>query len=158
MTDVGIIGAGRLRQAVARTALGAGRSVVIANSHGPESLAAIASDLGASAGTVGEAAAAGIVVIAVPWDRVSPAVRGLEWNGQIVIDATNARDASRDPLAGMGDARGGPRRAVRRRIAPNRSRSVSLRLEPPAARKQQGGGGERGEGDARSDDQRDPRR
>ena len=98
MTDIGIIGAGRLGQAMARTALRAGRTVVIANSRDPESLAAIASELGASAGTVGEAAAAGIVVIAVPWDRVPAAVGGLEWNSQIVIDATN--DWGADDLNG----------------------------------------------------------
>jgi 8-hydroxy-5-deazaflavin:NADPH oxidoreductase len=90
VTDsVGIIGAGRLGQAMARAARRAGRDVVIANSRGPESLAAVASELGASAGTVGEAVAADVVVIAVPWDRVPDAVGGLEWNGQIVIDATN---------------------------------------------------------------------
>jgi 8-hydroxy-5-deazaflavin:NADPH oxidoreductase len=96
--SVGIIGAGRLGQAMARTALRAGRRVVIANSRGPESLAAVASDVGASAGTVGEAAAAGVVVIAVPWDRVPAAVQGLQWNGQIVIDATN--DWAADDLNG----------------------------------------------------------
>jgi predicted dinucleotide-binding enzyme len=72
MTDsVGIIGAGRLGQAMARTALRAGRRVVIANSRGPESLTSVISTLGegVSAGTVDEAAAAGIVVIAVPWDH-----------------------------------------------------------------------------------------
>ena len=90
MTDsVGIIGAGRLGQAMARTALRAGRRVVIANSRGPESLAAVASELGASAGTASEAAAADIVVIAVPWDRVPAAVQGFEWNGKVVIDATS---------------------------------------------------------------------
>lgn len=88
---IGIIGAGRLGQAMARTVLRAGRRVVISNSRGPESLGSVLSELGegASAGTVSEAAAAGIVVIAVPWDHVAEAVRGLEWNGQIVIDATN---------------------------------------------------------------------
>jgi pyrroline-5-carboxylate reductase len=65
---VGIIGAGRLGQAMARTALRAGRSVVIANSRGPGSLTSVVSALGAgaSAGTVDQASAAGIVVIAVP--------------------------------------------------------------------------------------------
>jgi predicted dinucleotide-binding enzyme len=91
---IGIIGAGRLGQAMARTALRAGRRVVISNSRGPESLGSVLSELGegASAGTVSDAAAAGIVVIAVPWDHVAEAVRGLEWNGQIVIDATNDFD------------------------------------------------------------------
>src|SRR4029077_19847975 len=92
MTDsVGIIGAGRLGQAMARTALRAGRSVVIANSRGPESLASVVSALGdgVSAGTVEEATSAPIVVVAVPWDRVPEALRGLDWNGQVVIDATN---------------------------------------------------------------------
>jgi len=91
---VGIIGAGRLGQAMARTALRAGRPVVIANSRGPESLASVVSALGdgASAGTVADAAASGIVVIAVPWDRVPEALEGLPWSGQIVIDVTNDFD------------------------------------------------------------------
>jgi 8-hydroxy-5-deazaflavin:NADPH oxidoreductase len=97
---LGIIGAGRLGQAMARTALRADRSVVIANSRGPESLTSVVSTLGfgVSAGTVDQAAAARIVVIAVPWDRVPDAVRGLGWNGQIVIDATN--DWGADDLNG----------------------------------------------------------
>ena len=37
--SVGIIGAGRLGQAMARTALRAGRRIVIANSRGPGELA-----------------------------------------------------------------------------------------------------------------------
>jgi len=101
MTDsVGIIGAGRLGQAMARTALRAGRRVVIANSRGPQSLASVVSELGegASAGTVVEAAAASIVVIAVPWGRVPDAAGGLEWNSQIVVDATN--DWGADDLNG----------------------------------------------------------
>jgi predicted dinucleotide-binding enzyme len=97
---VGIIGAGRLGQAMARTARRAGRDVVIANSRGPESLASVVSSLGegVSAGTVDEAAAAGIVVIAVPWASVPEAVQGLDWNSQIVIDATN--DWAADDLQG----------------------------------------------------------
>jgi predicted dinucleotide-binding enzyme len=43
VTAVGIIGAGRLGQAMARTALRAGRDLVIANSRGPESLASVVS-------------------------------------------------------------------------------------------------------------------
>jgi 8-hydroxy-5-deazaflavin:NADPH oxidoreductase len=88
---VGIIGAGRIGQAMARTALRARRSVVLANSRGPESLTSVVSALGdgVSAGTVPQAAGAGIVVLAVPWPRVQQALEGLEWSGQVVIDATN---------------------------------------------------------------------
>lgn len=93
---VGIIGAGRIGQAMAHTAQRAGRSAVIANSRGPESLISVVSALGdgVSAATVQQAAAAGIVVLAVPWPRVRQAVEGLEWSGQIVIDATNDFDPS----------------------------------------------------------------
>jgi 8-hydroxy-5-deazaflavin:NADPH oxidoreductase len=85
---------------MARTALRAGRRVVIANSRGPDSLTSMVSALGegVSAVTADEAAAAGIVVIAVPWDRLPEAVQGLNWNGQVVIDATN--DFAADDLHG----------------------------------------------------------
>ena len=101
MTDtVGIIGAGRLGQAMARTAVRAGRRVVLANSRGPESLASVISELGTSvsAGSVEQAAAARIVVIAVPWDSVPVAVAGIDWHGRVVIDATN--DWAADDLNG----------------------------------------------------------
>jgi predicted dinucleotide-binding enzyme len=92
---IGIIGAGNIGQALARTALRAGRKVVISNSRGPESLEPLVATLGAgvSAGTVGEAAASEIVAIAVPWTSVPAAVTGLQWDGQPVIDATNAFNA-----------------------------------------------------------------
>ena len=92
---IGIIGAGNIGQALARTALRAGRKVVISNSRGPESLEPLVATLGAgvSAGTVGEAAASEIVAIAVPWTSVPAAVTALRWDGQPVIDATNAFNA-----------------------------------------------------------------
>jgi 8-hydroxy-5-deazaflavin:NADPH oxidoreductase len=85
---------------MAQTALRAGRRVVIANSRGPESLASVVSGLGdgVSAGTVDEVASAGIVVLAVPWDRLPEALQGLRWNGQIIVDATN--DWADDDLNG----------------------------------------------------------
>jgi predicted dinucleotide-binding enzyme len=89
---VGIIGAGRLGQALAHTALRARRQVVIANSHGPESLAPLVAALGAgvSPGTVTDVAACAMVFLAVPWASVPTAVAGVEWAGEIVVDATNA--------------------------------------------------------------------
>ena len=85
---------------MARTARRAGRDVVIANSRGPESLTSVVSALGegVSAGTVDEAAAAGIVVIAVPGTACPRPCRASTWNGQVVIDATN--DWAADDLQG----------------------------------------------------------
>jgi hypothetical protein len=78
---IGIIGAGHIGQALARTALRAGRKVVISNSRGPESLDPLVATLGTgvSAGTVGEAAASEIVAIGVPWTSVPAAVTDLQW-------------------------------------------------------------------------------
>jgi hypothetical protein len=94
--SVGIIGAGRIGQAMARTALRAGRQVVIANSRGPQSLTSLVQELGegVAAGTVKDAAVADIVVLAVMWPDVPQAVEGLEWEGRIVIDPTNDFDPS----------------------------------------------------------------
>ena len=92
--SVGIIGAGKISHAIARIALRAGRSVVIANRHGPQSLTSVVQELGdgVSAGTVTDAAAADIVVLAVMWPDVQQAVRGLDWEGRILIDPTNDFD------------------------------------------------------------------
>ncbi len=92
--SVGIIGAGRIGQAMAQTALRAGRQVVIANSRGPQSLTSLVQELGGgvTAGTVEDAAAADIVVLAVMWPDVPQAVEGPEWEGRIVIDPTNDFD------------------------------------------------------------------
>jgi predicted dinucleotide-binding enzyme len=94
--SVGIIGAGRIGQAMARIAGRAGRRVVISNSRGPQSLASLVQDLGdgVSAGTVEDAATADIVVLAVMWRDVPRAVDGLAWEGQILIDPTNDFDPS----------------------------------------------------------------
>jgi predicted dinucleotide-binding enzyme len=90
MRTVGIIGA--CHQAIARTGQRAGRGVVIANSRGPESLSPGVAALGeaVSAGTISEAAASAMVVIAAPWANIPAAVEGLSWSDQIVVDATNA--------------------------------------------------------------------
>jgi len=93
---LGIIGAGRIGQAMARTTLRAGREVVIANSRGPESLTSLVAALGdgVTAGAVDDAVAAAIVVLGVPWPQATEALRGLAWSDQIVIDAMNDFDPS----------------------------------------------------------------
>jgi predicted dinucleotide-binding enzyme len=93
--SVGIIGAGRIGQAMAQVARRAGRQVVIANSRGPQSLTSVVEKLGdgVSAGTTTDASAADIVVLAVMWPDVPRAVEGLDWDGRIVLDPTNDFDA-----------------------------------------------------------------
>jgi hypothetical protein len=89
---VGIIGAGNIGQAVARQMLRAGAEVTISNNRGPESLAETVRAIGQGlrAGTVPEAAAADIVVLAVPWDSMRDVVAALpSLKGRIVIDAMN---------------------------------------------------------------------
>jgi hypothetical protein len=95
-TKVGIIGAGRIGQAMGQIARRAGRHVVIANSRGPQSLTSLVESLGqgVTAGTVVDAAAADIVVLAVMWPDVPQAVDELAWEGRIVIDPTNDFDPS----------------------------------------------------------------
>jgi predicted dinucleotide-binding enzyme len=90
--QIGVIGAGRAGQAIARTALRAGRAVVIANSRGPASLGPVVTALGprVMAGTIGDAAQCAISALAVPWASIPTAVAGLVWDGEIVIDLTNA--------------------------------------------------------------------
>jgi 8-hydroxy-5-deazaflavin:NADPH oxidoreductase len=94
--SLGIIGAGRIGQTIARIARRAGRQVIVANSHGPQSLSSVVQELGdgVSAATVQEAAAARIVVLAVMWPDIPQAVKGLAWEGRILIDPTNDFDPS----------------------------------------------------------------
>jgi 8-hydroxy-5-deazaflavin:NADPH oxidoreductase len=96
LKTVGIIGAGRIGQAMARIAIRAGRTVVLANRHGPQSLGPVVQALGdrVSAGDVAQAAGADIVVIAVMWPDVPAAVEGVDWDGRIVLDPTNDFDPS----------------------------------------------------------------
>ena len=69
MTRMGIIGSGSIGAGLARLAVAADHDIMIANSRGPETLAALVSDLGtgAQAGTVDEAARYGdLTILAIP--------------------------------------------------------------------------------------------
>ena len=114
--SVGTIGAGTLAQVIAGHAVAAGHHVIFSNSRGPESLEPLASRFGAnaSAGTVAEAARADIVILAVGWEHVPAAVKDVpDWNGRIVIDATNQwQDFSRGIAADLGDQTGSERNAA----------------------------------------------
>ena len=89
---IGIIGAGALGSSVARALAKVGIAATIANSRGPETLADLVKDIGPTlkAGTVAEAAAADIVLVALRWVDAERVLAGLPtWNGRIVIDGTN---------------------------------------------------------------------
>ena len=90
MTTVGFIGSGMIGGTVARLSVAAGHQVVLSNSRGPETLEELARELGplARAGTGAQAAAADIVVVAIPL-RAYPSVPAGPLAGKTVIDADN---------------------------------------------------------------------
>ena len=104
--SIGIIGAGNIGLAFAKTLSRAGIAATIANSRGPDSLKEYVATLSPTikAGTREQAASADIVLIAVNWSKLPPAVAGLPaWGGRIVIDANNPIEA---PLFKPVDLRG----------------------------------------------------
>ncbi len=91
MPTIGLIGAGHIGSQIARLALAHGYPVVISNSRGPETLAALVAELGpnARAATAVEAARAGdIVVVTLPLKNYR-AVPVEPLAGKIVIDTNN---------------------------------------------------------------------
>lgn len=89
---VGIIGAGAIGSAFAGHLARAGHDLLVSNSRGGESLAALVRTLGprAQAATREVAAQAELVLLAVPWDQVPSALQGLPpWKGRVLVDATN---------------------------------------------------------------------
>lgn len=93
---IAIIGAGAIGTAIARSLSRAGIAASIANSRGPQSLAALVQELGPhiTAVSAQEAAQADLVFLAVNWSKIPAAVRGLgPWNGRIVVDANNPIEA-----------------------------------------------------------------
>ena len=89
---VGFIGAGNVTRTFGRHLLTAGHTIVVSNSRGPETLADFVADLGpgAIAGTKQQAAECDVVVLAAHWVKVREALKGIDWRGRILIDATNA--------------------------------------------------------------------
>jgi predicted dinucleotide-binding enzyme len=87
-----IIGSGNIGEALARQFARSGIDVAIANSRGPESLAALARELGerVTATTLQQALRADVVILAVPY-RAHRAVAdsAASWSGKILIDAMN---------------------------------------------------------------------
>jgi predicted dinucleotide-binding enzyme len=90
--NIGMIGAATVGETLAAAFILAGHDVVLSNRRGPGSLASLIHKLGpkAKAGTLAQAAACPIVVLAIPWFNVASALPALpKWEGRVLIDATN---------------------------------------------------------------------
>jgi predicted dinucleotide-binding enzyme len=75
---IGVIGAGNIGGALARHLARLGHHISIANSRGPESLTALAAEIGATPVSVVDAANAGdIVILSIPTKAVADLPRGL---------------------------------------------------------------------------------
>jgi 8-hydroxy-5-deazaflavin:NADPH oxidoreductase len=104
--NIGIIGAGNIGGTLARRLAALGHKVSIANSRGPESLAAFARDTGARPVTVAEAARAGdVVIISIPLKSIPNLPKDLFRNvpeNVVVVDTGNyyprQRDGRIDPI------------------------------------------------------------
>ena len=84
---IGIIGSGNIGGTLTRRLSALGHDVTVANTRGPDSLADLASETGATPATPEEAVAgAELVVIAVPL-RAVPELPDLD--GKLVVDANN---------------------------------------------------------------------
>jgi predicted dinucleotide-binding enzyme len=91
MTTIGFIGAGSIGGTVARLAAAAGYDVIVSNSRGPETLAALVAELGprARAAVPTEAAAASdIVVVSVPLHAYQ-SIPAEPLAGRVVVDTSN---------------------------------------------------------------------
>ena len=96
-----IIGSGKIGPALARVFARKNIEIAIANSRGPETLAPLAKELGASIfpKSVVSASGAEIIFLAVPFSAHKEiAVQLLQWHGKILVDVTNAFHVSAGEL------------------------------------------------------------
>src|SRR5687767_11988149 len=97
---IGIIGAGQIGGTLARRLTALGHDVSVANSRGPESLAGLASETGAKAVTVQQAARAGdVVIVTIPMKNIPRLPAGLFKDVPdtvVVVDTGNYYPQQRD--------------------------------------------------------------
>jgi len=89
---IGFIGAGNVGRTMGRHLINAGHHVILSNSRGPESLQGLIDELGpqAKAGNKEEAVQCDLVILCVNWKHAQEALKSVSWDGQILVDATNA--------------------------------------------------------------------
>ena len=98
---IGFLGAGNVTRTFGRHLMAAGHTIVVSNSRGPETLANFVTDLGrgATAGTREQAADCDVVILATHWVKVPEALKGIDWRGRILVDATNAHMDSKPDIS-----------------------------------------------------------
>lgn len=100
-----IIGTGNVGSALARHFARVGIDVAIANTRGPDSLAALADELGSHVTAVAlpDALTADVVILAVPFRAHSDVARAATqgWAGKIVVDAMNTYGVAPEELKGL---------------------------------------------------------
>lgn len=98
--DIGIIGSGHIGGTLTRRLSALGHRVTVANSRGPASLAALAAETGATAGTVQQAARArDLVVVTIPQKAIPSLPRDLfaaTPASNVVVDTGNYYPELRD--------------------------------------------------------------
>jgi hypothetical protein len=104
---IGFLGAGNVTRTFGRHLINAGHTIVVSNSRGSETLADFVADVGpdAIAGTKEQAAQCDVVILAVHWVKVREALKGIDWRGRILIDATNAHMDQKPDISLAGVAR-----------------------------------------------------
>jgi hypothetical protein len=97
---IGIIGAGNIGGTLTRRLAALGHEVSVANSRGPETLADLVAETGATAVSVAEAARSGeLVIVTIPLKNIPTLPRGLfkgTFKGVVVVDTSNYYPQQRD--------------------------------------------------------------
>lgn len=99
-----IIGSGNVGTALARQFARSGITVGIANTHGPDSMASLAKELGEKVipRPLQEALAADVIILAVPFRAYTTVAAALSsWAGKVVVDAMNTYGVSPEELKGQ---------------------------------------------------------
>ena len=98
-----IIGFGAVGQALARAFARKNLQVTVASRRAPEVIAPQAEAIGptVTASSLQDALEAQIVILAIPFGFQNELAQAADWQGRIVIDATNAYGVSPDELGGL---------------------------------------------------------
>lgn len=139
---IGIIGAATVGMALATRFAAVGHEVLVANSRGPDSLRDRLANIDTRLipASVAQASDCDMVVLAVPWLKISDVLpSGKDWGGRILVDATNiflsyAPDVRIDDLKGDSGSETVSRLAASARVVKAfNTLPINTMFTPPAA-------------------------